>query len=172
MIDKFNEWLEGTFENKKQAFGRPTYYSYVQLKHVKMDNGFFYGQQQDMWKDFPYRQFALKPFEEGNNIVIKFYNIDKDLHLGFKNLDQITESNLEHKVGCDIVLSFDGSEFTGGIDGCECLVKWKERDTYVSSSMILGDGYYNVYDKGYDLETKERLWGSAYGHFNFIKISS
>ena len=172
MIDKFNEWFEGTFENKKQAFGRPAFYSYVQLRHLKLDNGFFYGEQQNMWKDFPYRQFAVKPFLDGDNIVIKNYEIDKDLHLGFKNLDQITESNLEYKVGCDNIISFEGSEFVGGIQGCDCYVEWEGHDTYVVNSMILGDGYYNVYDKGIDVETKKRLWGSAYSHYNFIKTSS
>ena len=32
---------------------------------------------------------------------------------------------------------------------------------------VLGDGYYKVIDKGYDVETDEQIWGSYNGHFEF-----
>ena len=41
MIEKFNEWYEGVFDNREQAFGRPVHFIYVRITHVKLDNGFF-----------------------------------------------------------------------------------------------------------------------------------
>ena len=40
MIEKFNEWYEGVFDNREQAFGRPVHFIYVRITHVKLDNGF------------------------------------------------------------------------------------------------------------------------------------
>lgn len=171
MIDKFNEWFTGVFENKDQAFGRPTFYKYVRIKHVKLDNGFFYGEQQDVWKEVPYRQFAIKPVVEGDKLIVKNYDVNKELHLGFNNLDQITEENLTYKSGCDNIINFDGDKFEGGIEGCDCYVIKDEKKTYVVNNMILGEDYYNVYDKGIDIETEKRVWGSAYGHYKFTKVT-
>ncbi len=83
MIDKFNEWYEGVFDNREQAFGRPVHFIYVRITHVKLDNGFFYGEQQNVWKTYPYRQFVSKPIQDGDKIVNKTYRVNGDLHIGF-----------------------------------------------------------------------------------------
>lgn len=172
MIDKFNEWFTGEFHNKDQAFARPMFYKYVKITHVKLDNGFFYGEQQNVWKDFPYRQFAIKPVVDGDKIIIKNYDVDKNLHEGFQHLDQITEDTLIYKSGCDNIITFDGEKFEGGLEGCECFVIKNDKKTYVVNNMILGENYYNVYDKGIEVETEKRIWGSAYGHYKFVKSDS
>lgn len=172
MIEKFTEWFTGVFENKNQAFSRPTFYSYVVLTHVKLDNGFFYGEQRDKWKELPYRQFAIKPVYSDDKIIVKNYDVDKDLHIGFKNLDLITEENLTYKPGCDNVILFDGQKFEGGVEGCECYVEKNGKLTYVVNNLILGENYYHVYDKGIDVESNKRLWGSAYGHYKFVKVDT
>ena len=171
MIDKFNEWFAGEFQNKDQAFGRPLFYAYVKLTHIKLDNGFFYGEQQDMWKKQPYRQFAIKPVVDGDKLVIRNYDVNKELHLGFNNLNQITEENLMYKSGCDNIINFAGDKFEGGVKGCGCYVIKDGKKTYVVNSMVLGENYYHVYDKGIDVETGERIWGSDYGHYKFIKVT-
>lgn len=169
MIEKFNEWFAGEFQNQQQAFGRPLFYANVKLTHMQLHNGFFYGEQIEVWKSEPYRQFVIKPVADGDNVIIKNYEFDKDLHVGFKNLDLITEENLTYKLGCDNIVKFDGTKFEGGVEGCECYVMRDDKKTYVVNSMILGENYYDVYDKGIDVETGERIWGSAYGHYKFIK---
>lgn len=172
MIETFNEWFGGEFENKEQAFSRPLFYAYVRLTHLKLDNGFFYGEQRNMSKDFPYRQFAIKPVSDGKKIIIRNYDVDKELHVGFKNLDKISEDNLIYKSGCDNIIEFDGEKFKGGVRGCRCYVEREGKKTYVINSMILGSNYYHVYDKGIDIESGERIWGSAYGHYQFSKVDS
>ena len=144
MIEKFTEWFEGVFENKDQAYSRPVCYVYVRITHVKLDNGFFYGEQQNMWKDFPYRQFVSKPVQDGDKIINKTYRVDNSLHSGFRNLDLITESTVEYREGCDNIITFDGEVFTGGIQGCDCKV---ERDgilTYIENGFELAERYLSL----------------------------
>lgn len=171
MIEKFIEWFTGEFQNKEQAYSKPLFYANVRLKHVKLDNGFFYGEQKEYSKELPYRQFAIKPSLVGDTIVVKNYDVDKDLHLGFNNLDQITEDNLIYKPGCDNIIKYVNGVFEGGLEGCECYVMRDDIKTYVVNSMILGENYYHVYDKGIDIKTGERIWGSAYGHYKFTKVT-
>ena len=45
MIDKFYEWINGTFDNIDQAFTEPTLYSHVVLTHHLLSNGLIYGEQ-------------------------------------------------------------------------------------------------------------------------------
>ena len=75
MIDLFNEWYEGVFDNREQAFGRPVHFIYVRITHIKLDNGFFYGEQQNVWKTYPYRQFVSRPTQVGDRIINKTYRV-------------------------------------------------------------------------------------------------
>ena len=173
MIDKFYEWINGTFDNIDQAFTEPTLYSNVVLTHHLLSNGLIYGEQKNLSREGRvYRQFIVKPTVDEDNIVVKNFDVDKKLHLGFKNLDQIIEENLDYKEGCDTVFEFDTrlGEFNGRIQGCNCIVLFDSTETFVKNNARLGDGYYHVYDKGYSVRTKKQLWGSNARHYQFKKI--
>ena len=170
MIEKFNEWYEGVFDNREQAFGRPVHFIYVRITHVKLDNGFFYGEQQNVWKTYPYRQFVSKPTQEGDKIINKTYRVQGDLHIGFRNLEMITENTVEYREGCDNIISFDGEVFKGSIEGCNCKVERNGVMTYIDNGFELAKDYYNVYDKGVSVETGKQAWGSEHGFYRLGKI--
>ena len=44
-MSQFIELLEGTFSNKRQAQGHPTRYAHIWVKHRKIGENRFYGEQ-------------------------------------------------------------------------------------------------------------------------------
>ena len=173
MIDKFYEWFEGKFTNRIQAFSYPSKYAYIVVEHRKVNNhGLFYGEQAYFNKtQAPYRQFFLQISEcHGKIIVRSMEPKDKSMFLGFKNLHLVSGSPLTYKRGCDTIFEDMGDYFQGRIEpGCKCFVRWGDKDSYLENHAILGDSWYNVEDKGFDVDTKEQLWGSKNGHFEFKK---
>jgi len=171
MIDIFNEWFEGTWENKVQAFSYPSKFAMVRLVHKKIQGteSMYYGEQAYNYSvDSPYRQFIVEAIEDNGSIRIKNYDFDKNFHLGFKNLESRPEG-LTHKEFCDIMFTFDGDSFQGSLQGCSCYVEWQDQVTYIKNDIFLSKEQYNVVDRGYLVDTDKQVWGGKHGHFKFLK---
>ena len=172
MINEFFRLLEGKFENKIQAFSNPAKYAYIRVTHVNLGGGLIYGEQAYNYQlHKPYRQFVLKPVEKDNQIRVYNYElIDKENYTGFKRLDEIDQSVLKLKPGCDVIVTPKGSSFVGGIQGCDCMVEWNGRQTYLQNEIELTPTHYYVMDRGFCAEHKHQLWGSKYGRFEFVRM--
>ena len=173
MIEKFKELLVGKFENKRQAFTYPSKFAFIRITHVDIGDGLFYGEQAYTYNlNSPYRQFVLEPTVDGDKICILNYEIDdKKQFAGLKNLDKLNRSMLKLRDGCDVVVSnVHGNTFVGGIEGCDCHVKWMDRDTYLINQIELNETNYYVIDKGISIEHGHQIWGSKYGRFEFARM--
>jgi hypothetical protein len=51
-------------------------------------------------------------------------------------------------------------------------VTWKGQETYLDNEFEISDTQLLSLDRGRDLETNERVWGSIAGPFNFTRIVS
>jgi CpeT protein len=175
MIDIFNEWFEGKWENKVQAFSYPSKFAMVQLVHKKIQGteSMYYGEQAYNYQlHAPYRQFIVEAIEDNGSLRIKNYDFDKNFHLGFKNLESRPEG-LTHKQKCDTIMTYDPNknQFNGSIDGCECWVPYKEDQmTYVRNEATLGVDFYNVVDRGFLVGTVNQVWGGRFGEFEFKRM--
>jgi len=172
MIKDFFRLIEGRFENKIQAMTYPSRYAMIRVTHVNLGGGLIYGEQAYNYQlNKPYRQFVLEPVQEENQIRIYNYEIlDKQIYLGFKHLDKIDKDVLKLKPGCDVVVSRQGQSFVGGIQGCDCMVDWMGRQTYLQNEIELTPTHYYVMDRGFCAEHKHQLWGSKYGRFEFVRM--
>lgn len=153
MIDKFCEYLEGTFENKMQAMSYPTRFAMIELVHTKIDTNKFSVIQRYYIDKQAYRKSIIEVISQDNNILIKNYK----------------EEGLTYLPGCDIIFELVGEAFHGKNLCKECFVTWSGKETYLQTESILGNGYYHVIDKGYDINTDEHIWGSFHGSFQFVK---
>jgi CpeT protein len=172
MIKDFFRLVEGKFENKIQAMSYPSQYAMIRVTHANIGNGLIYGEQAYNYQlDKPYRQFVLEPVEEENQIRIYNYEIlDKQNHTGLKRLDEIDKSVLKLKPGCDVVMKQQDDSFIGGISGCECMVDWMGRETYLQNEIELTPTNYYVMDRGFCAQHGHQLWGSKYGRFEFVRM--
>lgn len=172
MINEFFRLMEGKFENKIQAMTYPSKYAMIRVTQVNLGNGLIYGEQAYNYQlNTPYRQFVLNPIEKNDQIRIYNYElIDKENYTGFKRLDKIDHDVLKLKSGCDVFMTQKGQSFVGGVQGCDCMVDWQGRKTYLQTEIELTPTHYYIMDRGFCAEHKNQLWGSKYGRFEFVRM--
>lgn len=171
MIEEFKEYLLGSFNNRRQAFSFPSQYSQISLRHELLPNGMIYGEQKyTVRKQPPYRQFVLSLSQYENTIIVTSYKVkDGEKFLYFTDIDKITKDGLEKNEGCDCIFTKDGDRYIGRIIGCDCIVYKNGKKSFLYTASILNKYNYKVIDRGYCPETKEMIWGSEHGMFDFDK---
>ena len=155
MIDIFCEYFEGKFENKIQAMSYPIKFAMIELIHEKLDDNKFRCIQRYYVDKQEYRRAVIEVIAQDTTILVKNYKED---------------GGLTYLPGCDILFESIGDEFHGKNVCKECFVTWAGNQTYLQTESILGNGYYHVIDKGYDINTDEHIWGSFNGQFQFVKM--
>jgi len=151
----FHDYLEGTFDNKRQALRHPTRYARIIIKHRRIDGDWFEGEQ-SYYNENPYRKFKIQILQNGEKFRIKNYHLD-----GFT-----------YKEGCDTLFEKIGQKYYGANTDCTCWVIWKGIRTYLTNEIVLGYNMYNVMDSGIDPETGNKLWGSQWGYLEFDRVQT
>lgn len=167
------DYLEGTFSNKRQAQSHPTRYAHIRVQHRIISDFRLYGEQAyNYLLNRPYRQFVIDVIEEGDHYRLKNYEIKDPLQFAeCKDLDKITDDILTYRNGCDIIMRQTGPNiYEGGTSTCECWVDWRGTKTYVQNSVVLTDTEYQVIDRGLHAETHQKIWGSDWGAFKFVRM--
>jgi hypothetical protein len=172
MIDKFLSYLEGTFDNKTQAYTYPGAFGHIQITHKIITNNLVYGEQGYVYcNGTPYRQFVLEIFQDDNFIIVQNYKLNNpEKFLGFNNLNLMTSSDISLNEKCNIYFTERNNIFYGESIGCECYVNWSNTLTYLQTYSHLSSEYYFVEDIGISMETGKQIWGSRNGKFHFYKI--
>jgi CpeT protein len=152
---KFISYFEGYFDNQSQAFHMPREFALIEVNHRKISENKFTVSQKYVSDKNPYRESIIEITEKDKKIILKSYKQENKTHT--------------YLSGCDVEFTYDEQkdEFHGQNTCNECFVKKGEKDTYLITEAILGKNYYNVIDKGMDLETNKQLWGSYHGMFKF-----
>jgi CpeT protein len=171
MVEEFKEFLLGSWDNRRQAFSFPSQYSQISLRHELLQNGMIYGEQRyTVRKQPPYRQFVLEVKQVEDKIIVSSYKVrDGNKYLYFTDIDKITKDDLEKNEGCDCIFIKQEDTYIGRIIGCDCIVERNGKESFLVTISILKKDKYKVIDRGYSPETKEMLWGSEHGMFEFDK---
>ena len=172
-MNQFLDLLEGTFANKRQAQGHPTRYAHIRVQHRKISENRIYGEQAyNYLLNRPYRQFVIEVVAEKGQFRLKNYEIkDAKQFVGCQNLDQLTDDILTYREGCDIIMEQVGPKaYKGGTSTCNCWVDWQGVKTYVQNEVYLTETDYQVVDRGLHAETHQKIWGSDYGAFKFVRM--
>jgi len=171
-MNTFIELLVGTFSNKRQAQSHPTRYAHIWVNHRLIGENRIYGEQAyNYLKNRPYRQFVIEVVEDGDSFRLKNYEIEDAVRFAqCKNLEQITDDILTYREGCDIVMKQkSNNRYEGGTSTCNCWVDWQGVKTYVQNQVTLTEDEYHVVDKGLHAETHQKVWGSNWGAFTFVR---
>ena len=171
-MNQFLDLLEGTFANKRQAQSHPTRYAHIRVQHRKISENRIYGEQAYSYLlNRPYRQFVIEVVVEEEKFRLKNYEIkDAQKFIGCQNLDQLTDDILTYRDGCDIIMEKVGhNTYKGGTSTCNCWVDWRGVKTYVQNEVMLSETEYQVVDRGLHAETHQKIWGSNYGAFKFVR---
>jgi hypothetical protein len=177
-------WMAGDFSNQAQAFENPPFFAHIRvcmrpLPYALMDGvGLFLEQAYDFMLHNPYRLRVLKFVVIDDKIEIEHYTIEPeaDFHGASRNpalLQQLTRDKIIKMSGCTMITEWTGSTFKGYVEpGKGCKVFRNGKDTYLDNSFEISPQQLISLDRGLDMETDERVWGSIAGPFEFTQTVS
>jgi len=183
-INTLARWMAADFSNQAQAFENPPFFAHIRVcmrplpSQVLSGVGFLVEQAYDYMINNPYRIRVLKLVNTGDRIEIENYTLkNPERFYGASRerdrLSQLSKDELEFLGGCNMIVQWTGHSFKGEVEpGKKCRVVRKGQETYLDSTFeIDGDKFLSL-DRGRDLETDERVWGSAGGAFHFVRRES
>jgi hypothetical protein len=180
-IQTLARWMAADFSNQEQAFINPPFFAHIRVCMRPLPPSFpgevslFLEQAYDFMLTSPYRLRVLSLEIAGNSIKLKNFKIkDEENFYGAsrdrQRLQQLTPEHLEEMCGCDMNVEWTGTGFQGTIEpGKNCLVVRKGKTTYLDNSFEIDAEKLISYDRGFDPETDELVWGSVAGPFHFVR---
>jgi hypothetical protein len=180
------QWLAGDHSNWEQAIDNPPFFAHIRvgiraLPNPITDDGvwLFLEQAYDYELNHPYRTAVLHLVFQNDRIEMINYRLknaetffgasrDRD-RLKILDIDAI-----EQLQGCtQWVDRTDQQTFKGAVEpGKKCCINRKGVDTYLAIEFEVTENTYSSLDRGYDIVTDERVWGSIAGAFQFVKKTS
>ena len=177
------QWLAGDHSNWEQAIDNPPFFAHIRvgiraLPNPISDEGvwLFLEQAYDFELHHPYRTAILNLLYRNERIEMVNYRLKnaEAFFGGSRDRDKLKPLNNEaiNKLeGCtQWVHRVDQLTFKGGVElGKKCCINRKGVDTYLTIEFEVTETTYSSLDRGYDILTDERVWGSIAGAFQFTK---
>jgi CpeT protein len=178
------QWMAGDFSNRQQSIAEPQHYAHIRIFFRPLPFEFFnaigfYSEQvydYDLWS--PYRQGVHRLVARGEDTYIENYSLkDAMLYAGAARepeiLQTITHDCLERRCNCSMIFHREGKMFRGRVEpGNQCLVERNGAMTYLISNVEITENTWVSLDQGMDINTHEKIWGSAHGMLKFEKVTS
>ncbi|MEH2239700.1 chromophore lyase CpcT/CpeT [Nostoc sp.] len=177
-------WMAADFSNQEQAFENPPFYAHIRVCIRPLPLEFFSGvslfleQAYDFMLNQPYRMRVMKLIQAENHIVIEHYTVKEEQKFYGASRDPerlkvLSVDQLEKMSGCNMVVEWTGNSFKGRVEpGKGCIVVRDGKNTYLDNEFEIDSKEFFSLDRGRDLDTDERLWGSIAGPFHFVRWSS
>ena len=182
---RFANTISGHYSNFSQAQNNSKDFAHINIYFIPIsrdivDGPSLYSEQSfahDRWS--PYRQAVIKILLKNNLLILESYklaNAERVAGAGINSelLIDINREKLSIRNGCSMYFKeIKRGYYMGNIEpGENCLIKREGRLTYLESNVQLFDNKWISKDEGFDLKTKEKVWGSKYGPFLFEKVKS
>ncbi len=183
-IGTLTRWMAGDFCNQTQAIDNPPFFAHIRVCMRPMSSDFLPGtclfleQAYDFALNQPYRLRVLEFLPLDDKILLHNHSLKEgDRFFGAARnrelLQQIKPEDIVEMPGCSMWVEWSGHSFIGRIQpGKGCKVNWKGQDTYLDNEFEISADRLLSLDRGRDLVTDERVWGSIAGPFEFSRRSS
>ena len=179
-------WMAAEFSNQEQAYENPPFFAHIRVCMRPLPIAFFgvpglyLEQAYDFAQDQPYRIRVLKFVECDGKIEIPHYRLKNDdaMRGAARDLNKLSTLNpddLDLMCGCGMDVTRTENGFKGLVEpGKKCFVDRNGQRTYLDNEFeVLDQGATLMsLDRGRDLETDERIWGSIAGPFHFKRVQS
>jgi hypothetical protein len=178
-ISSLGRLLAADFSNQAQSFENPPFFAHIRVCirplpiEVFTEPFLFLEQAYDFEINQPYRLRVFKLKIVDDHIEIENYKVkeEKDFFGAARDpgrLAKLTPDQLELMNGCDMNVEWTGHSFKGSIKpGRNCIVVRKEKTTYLDSQFDVSSEGMKTWDRGFDHETNEQIWGAIDGPFQF-----
>ncbi|MFN6525307.1 chromophore lyase CpcT/CpeT [Nostoc sp. ChiSLP03a] len=174
-------WMAADFSNQEQAFENPPFYAHIRVCIRPLPLELFSGvslfleQAYDFALNQPYRMRVMKLIPAANHIAIEHYTVkQEEKFYGAsrepERLKELSLDQLEKMPGCNMIVEWTGKSFKGRVEpGKGCIVFRDGKNTYLDNEFEIDAKEFFSLDRGRDLDTDERLWGSIAGPFHFLR---
>lgn len=183
-IEKLARLMAADFSNQQQAYDNPPFFAHIRVcmrplpSAIWGETSLFLEQAYDFLLNSPYRLRVLKFKQVDNGIELENYKVkaEEQFFGASRNLEllkTLTPEHLEKLPGCDMDVEWTGSAFQGKIKpGKACIVERKGKKTYLDNSFEIDEHKLISFDRGFDPDTDEMVWGSIAGPFHFTRVTS
>ena len=177
-------WMAADFSNQAQAWENPPFFAHIRVAMRPLpiellgDISLFLEQAYDLALHEPYRLRVLKLVPRDQLIEIENYLVtDEAEFYGAARqpaqLAALTADRLTKLAGCSHLVERRDNCFYGYVQpGKQCIVHRNGQDTYLASTFEIDADRFSSLDRGCDLETDQRVWGSVAGPFEFVRTAS
>lgn len=177
-------WMAADFSNKQQAFDNPPLFAHIRvcIRPLPLDFlsgvSLFLEQAYDFSLNQPYRMRVMKLIRAEDCMIIEHYTLkEKQKYCGAARntelLTCLTPEDLEKMPGCNMIVKWTGHSFKGIVEpGKNCIVIRDDKKTYLDNEFEIDENNFFSLDRGRDMETNERVWGSIAGPFHFLRCQS
>jgi CpeT/CpcT family (DUF1001) len=177
-------WMAADFSNQAQAWENPPFFAHIRVAMrplpIELLDGIslFLEQAYDIALNEPYRMRVLKLVPRDELIEIENYLVtDEAEFYGAarqpERLAKLTADRLTKLEGCSHLVERKENCFYGYVQpGKQCIVNRNGQDTYLASTFEIDADRFSSLDRGCDLETDARVWGSIAGPFEFVRTAS
>jgi CpeT/CpcT family (DUF1001) len=183
-VTQLARWMAADFSNQAQAWENPPFFAHIRVAMRPLPrellNGvsLFLEQAYDIALQEPYRMRVLKLVPRDGLIEIENYVIaDEAEFYGAARepaqLQKLTADRLQKIEGCSHLVEWQDNGFFGYVQpGKCCIVHRNNQKTYLASTFEINADRFSSLDRGCDLETDDRVWGSIAGPFEFVRTMS
>jgi CpeT/CpcT family (DUF1001) len=183
-IIQLARWMAADFSNQAQAWDNPPFFAHIRVAMRPLPFAFLTGvslfleQAYDISLQEPYRMRVLKLVPRDELIEIENYLVknEADFYGAARQpekLAQLTIDRLQKLEGCSHLVERKDNRFFGYVQpGKHCIVNRNDQDTYLASTFEIDAERFSSLDRGCDLKTDERVWGSIAGPFEFVRTAS
>ncbi len=183
-VIKLARLLAADFSNQAQAFENPPFFAHIRvgIRPLPIDLlqgvSLFLEQAYDIYMDQPYRLRVLKLVPQAGYIEIENYQVsdEAEFYGAARNpgkLADLRPERLQKMVGCSHFAEAQGQGFHGYVQpGKKCIVHRNDEETYLAGTFAVDEQRFSSLDRGCDLVTDQRVWGSVAGPFEFVRVQS
>lgn len=183
-VIKLARLLAADFSNQAQAFENPPFFAHIRvgIRPLPIDLlqgiSLFLEQAYDIYMDQPYRLRVLNLVPQDGFIEIENYQVidEAEFYGAARNpgkLADLRADRLQKMLGCSHFAEAWGNGFHGYVQpGKKCIVHRNDEETYLAGTFEVDENRFSSLDRGCDLLTDQRVWGSIAGPFEFVRVAS
>ena len=170
--------MQGNYSSEKQSVADTSYYNIsLRMTPIWKNKGHYLYVEQALSKkqDKPYRVRIYKVSKRGNNeLISEIYTLknEKEWIGKWKTpeaFNALTESDIELKPGCEVVLHrIDKNKFAGATGEKTCASELRGASYATSKVTVIKDQILS-WDQGFDKDGKQ-VWGATKAGYIFDKI--
>lgn len=176
-LEQLVAYMQGTYSSEKQSMDDKEYFNIsLRMTPIWKKKGHYLYVEQAMFEkqDSPYRVRIYKISQRNNEFISEIYTLknEKEWIGKWKTpeaFDNLAESDIELKLGCEVILTKQSDGTFIGQTGEKTCPSELRGASYATSKVTVTPNQILSWDQGFDKDGKQ-VWGAVKGGYIFDKL--